>query len=549
MRGKSAMLAVLVLLAVAPAAAHALGPAPLARLAFEADGAIYTLDADGSNRTRLTGGSDTAAIEDHNPFWTADGRTVVFERADIAHPNSLWDREPIRSRIWATAASGEGDRLLLHEKKRFDDYLVGVTAEGRIVYLRAGYAHGRYVVLVTAVDPDGTHRKTLLDSHSGEISISPDGERLLYTRHKLDDDYFDHPTLYAMRTDGTHRRRLAKDAGPGTYSPDGKRIAFESVRDRNGTTCAADTCDWNAEIYVMRADGTHRRRLTHDDGDDREPSWSPDGRRIAFDSDRNYQGYGDNFEIYTVGADGNCLTWLTNGSALSRRARWQPGPDPAAPYVCGHTERRPLIEVDLKQIPSYSTFQSYWFGRHGPRGTILDGAGAGRSDGYRWASYWYFDCGEYDPFDCGEPADAINDATCQQVAQANNLPDDLGTSRLELRRGALVALRKESPARVYVFAGTTTITLSGPIEDPDALVDALRRTGESEPSGDLPAPVFPGRMWKRLEDAEDAYARTHDEQAAAEELGIPRTDLRQRLRVAKRLRKLGVDGRARCTKS
>ena len=58
------------------------------------------------------------------------------------------------------------------------------------------------------------------------------------------------------------------------WSPDGRRIAFMSDRDEN------------PEIYVMDADGANQTRLTRTELEDSLPAWSPDGRRIAFVSQR-----------------------------------------------------------------------------------------------------------------------------------------------------------------------------------------------------------------------------------------------------------------------
>ena len=104
--------------------------------------------------------------------------------------------------------------------------------------------------------------------------------------------------IYAMEPNGSDARRLtnnaAFDAGP-TFSPDGKRIAFVSHR------------DGNYEIYLMNADGTNQKRLTHNPAQDREPAFSPDGKRIAFASDR-----AGNFEIYVMNVDGTHQHRLTH---------------------------------------------------------------------------------------------------------------------------------------------------------------------------------------------------------------------------------------------
>ena len=94
-----------------------------------------------------------------------------------------------------------------------------------------------------------------------------------------------------MDADGDNPRRLTDhDAGDGfpSWSPDGRRIAFDSDR------------DGNIEVYVMDADGANPRRLTDHDASDGFPSWSPDGRRIAFGSNRD-----GNWEVYAMDADGD----------------------------------------------------------------------------------------------------------------------------------------------------------------------------------------------------------------------------------------------------
>jgi Tol biopolymer transport system component len=65
------------------------------------------------------------------------------------------------------------------------------------------------------------------------------------------------------------------------------------------------------DIFVIRADGTGRRQLTNDLHKDRAPTWSPDGSRIAFYSDRS-----GSYRIWTIHPDGSGLQQMTEASGV-----------------------------------------------------------------------------------------------------------------------------------------------------------------------------------------------------------------------------------------
>ncbi|MGD8623761.1 MAG: hypothetical protein PVF47_14015 [Anaerolineae bacterium] len=130
--------------------------------------------------------------------------------------------------------------------------------------------------------------------------------------------------IFAMAPDGSRLTNVssswADDVAP-VWSPDGRRIAFVSFRH----TLTGKWGVGKGAIYVMDFDpATGKRqgeawRVTDDGGTDGWPTWSPDGQRIAFHSDR-----GDNWDIWIVNVDGTGLTRLTTHPTADRYAAWSP---------------------------------------------------------------------------------------------------------------------------------------------------------------------------------------------------------------------------------
>jgi Tol biopolymer transport system component len=120
-------------------------------------------------------------------------------------------------------------------------------------------------------DADGKN-EIVLPLVVGNMDWSPDSSQFVYQwispRRKLE------MFLYTLKTrENVKLSGDADDAGP-SFSPDGKQIAFTSWR------------DGNAEIYVMGRDGSNVRRLTNHPAFDNYPVFSPDGTQIAFASNR-----------------------------------------------------------------------------------------------------------------------------------------------------------------------------------------------------------------------------------------------------------------------
>ena len=192
------------------------------------------------------------------------------------------------------------------------------SVSGGVLTIRA-LAQGTATITVTARDPGGLTaaqnvpvtvaasltRLTDNPTADGGPAWSPDGTRIAF--NSIRDGNWE---IYVMNVDGSGQARLTNnstnDFDP-AWSPDGTRIAFYSYRDGN----------W--DIYVMNADGTGQVRLTNNAAGDVSPAWSPDGTRIAFNSDRD-----GNDEIYVMNADGSGPVRLTNYSAIDAAPAWSP---------------------------------------------------------------------------------------------------------------------------------------------------------------------------------------------------------------------------------
>ena len=104
-------------------------------------------------------------------------------------------------------------------------------------------------------------------------------------------------TIWTLPAEGGQAKAITDiymDARQPSWSPDGKKIAFQAYR----------SSTW--QIWTMNADGSELRAVTESPFDDREPTWSPDGTRIAFSSDRS-----GNYDIWILTVASGAVTRMT----------------------------------------------------------------------------------------------------------------------------------------------------------------------------------------------------------------------------------------------
>ena len=128
---------------------------------------------------------------------------------------------------------------------------------------------------------------------------SPDGTQILWTksppRH-----IGGSRDIFVMDADGSNKRNLGKGYYHG-WSPDATQIAFSLPINAGPNANFAD-------IHVMNADGTDRRRVSNAVTSDYFRSWSPDGTKIAFQGINDWRGHR---HVYVVNIDGSNLVDLT----------------------------------------------------------------------------------------------------------------------------------------------------------------------------------------------------------------------------------------------
>jgi Tol biopolymer transport system component len=227
----------------------------------QGDSEIYSMNADGSGARRLT---HSPKYDGAGP-WSPDGSKMLF-----------YSQRSAGGSVWVMNADGSGQRRLTRD--RSFNAPGGWSPDGRkILFTSNRDGNGELYVM----NADGSGERILSPSPSSEevaAGWSPDGKTIAFATDR-DGNW----EIYLANADGSNPRNLTRnpgnDGGIGgakgaLLSPDGRRILFASTRDTRDED--------NSELYVVNVDGTGVHRLTRTPGDELPLSWSPNGRRIAF---------------------------------------------------------------------------------------------------------------------------------------------------------------------------------------------------------------------------------------------------------------------------
>jgi Tol biopolymer transport system component len=246
-----------------------------------ADAEIYVMNADGSAATNVTNNK----AQDLAPDLSPDGSRIVF----------VSDRDG-NDEIYSM--NTDGSRLVRLTKTNDKEAYPFWSSDGRkIIY--CAFLNGNWDVFMMNADGSGQTRITDTPGNEEWASLSPDSTRIAYATGRFPDYH-----IYLMNENGSQSRPLVSEAGCHAmpkWSRDGKTIACNSG--------LLDGGKFTGEIHLIDADGANDRKITDSGGEciNENPYWSPDGKRIVFQSNRS-----GNFQIYVMEADGSHQIRLTN---------------------------------------------------------------------------------------------------------------------------------------------------------------------------------------------------------------------------------------------
>ena len=267
------------------------------------------------------------------PVWSANGAALAVttrSSAVILHPDGTVVRTLPGAAQASLSADGRRVAYLGHNSIVVESVAGGFhwSLRGGDLFDPALSPDGSRVAYVKNEDiyvarvggsASSTARITQTSNFEEQPAWSPDGRSIACYVNPTD------PVneLWVMRSDGSDRRRLVAKGGtfdpntsydwPIEWSPDSRTIAY------TGEDAG------HLELYLVDVKSGERHRLASDFTDAAAPSWSPNGRAIAFMSDHdNPTLKTGSLEIYTIGINGRGLTRLTKNTTNDLDPAWRP---------------------------------------------------------------------------------------------------------------------------------------------------------------------------------------------------------------------------------
>jgi TolB protein len=270
------------------------------------------------NIRQLTSGGQNAEA-----YWSADDKYLIFQHQGdgvacdqiYTIPVETPDGKPATPKLVSTGKGRttcsyffpSGDRILFSST-----HAVSPECPPKPDYSK-GYVWPVYDSYdIYTAKPDGTDLKQLTKTpgYDAEATITRNGKKIAFTSMRNGD-----LDIYVMNADGSHVKQLTHelgyDGGP-FWSYDGKKIAYraehpktaEAIAEYKKLLAEGKIKPGNLEIWVMDADGSNKRQVTHNGAANFAPYFTPDGKRIIFASNLADTKSARGFDLFIINVDG-----------------------------------------------------------------------------------------------------------------------------------------------------------------------------------------------------------------------------------------------------
>ena len=261
---------------------------------------IFLLSIETGERRELVAAEDVEALG-RDPVLSLDGHTLAFTGG-----------EPMDRRIHLLDLDVDfqpiGAPRMIGSKGLGLTRLLAWAPDGSSLLVDTTLGWTVELGRVTLAEPDRVQSFAFAGSNTGRAAVSPGTGRLVFGKEHKD---WDLAVLRRSATEpdvwefGSFPSSSRLDAGP-QFSPDGKQLAFES--DRSG----------NLGIWISEADGGNARKLwIIEGGHSGMPRWSPDGRRVVFDTAAR-----GNFDIEVMNSAAGSPLRLTDDPGNEQAPSW-----------------------------------------------------------------------------------------------------------------------------------------------------------------------------------------------------------------------------------
>jgi TolB protein len=211
--------------------------------------------------------------------------------------------------IYSMKADGSDVRQLT--TLRDDSYGPSYSPDGKLITFAHG-SGGKSDIYLMAIDGSGAHSLTTDGLDNSHPHWWPDGRRIVFKSSRTTapgdrtDPAKEQDDIFSIALDGSDLRQHTRCKTVCTYaflSPDMARIVYRKVTNTPGLNWDLSEAKRNSEIAVANADGSDERVLTNNAAFDGWPAWSPDGKHIAFASNR--LGPANHGQIFVMSPDGS----------------------------------------------------------------------------------------------------------------------------------------------------------------------------------------------------------------------------------------------------